>query len=143
MSQIFKYGGVAVVAFLGGLLLDRLTGLSGRGLDAAATSSPTDTSATIQEFAIEGMSCQGCVEQVTAALKSVPGVQLVQVSLPAKRAILVGDPARATWEKIAAAVRHAGYQAQEVSAAAEGGESKACPVEHPSHMEKMPSSGDK
>ena len=37
-----------------------------------------------REFAVEGMSCEGCVNTVTSALKAVPGVKSVEVSLKDK-----------------------------------------------------------
>lgn len=40
---------------------------------------------------VQGMSCGGCVKNVTAALTRVPGVSTVNVDLPAGRATVTGD----------------------------------------------------
>lgn len=113
MSPTFKYLSVAGGAFLIGLFVDRFSGLSARRFDRAPAgpSSQSLATAAIDEYAIEGMTCEGCVAAVTAALERVPGVYLVQVSLPQKRAIVVADRQQATADEIAAAVAHAGYQA--------------------------------
>jgi copper chaperone CopZ len=65
-----------------------------------------------QDYAIEGMTCEGCVQSVTAAIEKVPGVQSVKVSLKDKKATVVGDLSQATPEKIEAAVAAAGYKAK-------------------------------
>ncbi len=55
---------------------------------------------------IEGMSCQHCVGHVTEALKNIPGLSDVNVSLEEKCATVSGsaDP-----EVIKAAIDDAGY----------------------------------
>ncbi len=70
-----------------------------------------------REFSVQGMSCEGCVESVTACLKKVLGVQSAQVSLAEKKAVIVADPVQVPDEKIVAAVKEAGYQAEPRSAA--------------------------
>ena len=40
---------------------------------------------------VQGMSCGGCVKNVTTALTHVPGVSTVNVDLPAGRATVTGD----------------------------------------------------
>jgi copper chaperone CopZ len=86
----------------------------------------------IEEFAIDGMSCQGCAESVAAALKKMPGVHAVKVSLPEKKAIVAADQSQVSADKIAAAVAAAGYKARpmpaaETSGAAKPGEEQAKP----------------
>lgn len=59
---------------------------------------------------IEGMMCMHCVKHVTDALKSVAGVQDVQVDLKKKRAVVTcGDTV--SYDELAAAVTAAGYEA--------------------------------
>jgi copper chaperone len=61
------------------------------------------------ELSITGMTCDHCVNAVTGALKSVPGVQDAVVSLAEKAARVTGenlDPA-----KLIEAVKEEGYEA--------------------------------
>lgn len=58
---------------------------------------------------ITGMTCQHCVKAVETALKAVPGVESVKVSLPDRSATVTGSvdsPA------LIAAVTEEGYQAE-------------------------------
>lgn len=82
---------------------------AGPGQTPAASAGQT---ATACQFAIEGMSCQGCVDTVTEALTKVPGVQSAKVSLADKKAQVVADLSQASAQKIEAAVAQAGYKAQ-------------------------------
>ena len=41
---------------------------------------------------VPGMSCRHCVRKVTAALRDVPGVQLVQADLTTSTVVLRGEP---------------------------------------------------
>ena len=68
-----------------------------------------------REFAIEGMSCDGCVATVTSALKAVPGVTSVEVSLQDKKATV--SAAEVSAQTIEDAVTKAGYKAQLITAA--------------------------
>jgi copper ion binding protein len=58
---------------------------------------------------IEGMSCDHCVRHVTEALKGIPGVKAVTVSLTGKDAVLDHEDA-VTVEVMKAAVVEAGYE---------------------------------
>ena len=71
-----------------------------------------------REFAIEGMSCDGCVNTVASALKTVPGVKSVEVSLKDKKATVVAD--RVSSQAIEDTVAKAGYKAHLITAAALG-----------------------
>ena len=42
-------------------------------------------------FNVEGMTCDNCVQHVTKAIKEVPGVKTVEVSLADKKAKVEGD----------------------------------------------------
>lgn len=67
---------------------------------------PTET----REFAIEGMSCEGCANTITTALKAIPGVQSVEVSLKDKKATVVANGVSP--QVIEDAVAKAGYKAR-------------------------------
>lgn len=60
---------------------------------------------------ITGMTCGNCVKHVTQALRAVPGVEAVDVSLERHEAVVQGqaDPAR-----LIAAVVEEGYAAEPV-----------------------------
>lgn len=63
---------------------------------------------TTIELKIQGMHCEHCVRSVTRALRAVPGVTRVEVTLEPERARVVGqvDPAA-----LVSAVRDEGYEA--------------------------------
>jgi copper chaperone len=62
----------------------------------------------ITTLRIGGMSCNNCVRHVGDALRAVPGVSTVEVSLPERRATVThGDVAAA---ELVAAVESAGYE---------------------------------
>jgi copper chaperone len=65
-----------------------------------------------QEYAIEGMSCEGCAKTVTSALKAVPGVTSVEVSLKNKNATVVADRSQVSSQTIEDTVAKAGYKAR-------------------------------
>jgi copper chaperone CopZ len=58
---------------------------------------------------IQGMSCGHCVGRVTAALKQVPGVDVLRVGVGSAELRL--DPARASLSAVVDAVTVAGYPA--------------------------------
>lgn len=58
---------------------------------------------------ITGMSCGGCTGKVTDALKAVPGVGEVNVSLSAGEATVLFDEQLALSGQLKAAVKGAGY----------------------------------
>ena len=63
---------------------------------------------------VEGMMCQHCVAHVEKALRAVPGVEAVEVSLENKKATVTGDAAD---QALLDAVTDAGYQANGVEEA--------------------------
>jgi len=65
-----------------------------------------------REFAVQGMHCQGCVNSVTGAVKRVPGVARVDVSLEKNAATVEFDAAGANAAAIVAAIEAAGFDAQ-------------------------------
>ena len=67
----------------------------------------------MQETIIQvgGMSCQGCVRNVTGALSAVAGVTAVEVSLERGEARVNFDPARTGVEALRAVVEDAGFDA--------------------------------
>ncbi len=72
----------------------------------------TMTGTVRRDFAVEGMSCQGCVRSVTGALNQVSGVARVDVSLEAKRATVEYDATRVDPAAIVAAIEGAGFEAK-------------------------------
>src|SRR5688572_22178067 len=61
------------------------------------------------ELPIQGMTCQNCVRHVTAALRSVPGVEAAEVSLERRRAKVEFAEQSADRQALVAAIEHAGY----------------------------------
>lgn len=58
---------------------------------------------------VDGMTCNHCTMAVTKALKAVPGVKAVNVSLAEKQAVLTVDDAAFSVDAAKAAVREEGY----------------------------------
>lgn len=58
---------------------------------------------------VEDMSCGGCVRNVTAVLKALPGVSDAQVSLESAQAVVQYDPSLVSVEGLRAAVEEAGF----------------------------------
>ncbi len=65
-----------------------------------------------QVFAVEGMTCEGCVGTVKAALSELEGVESVDVSLEKKQAVVVGSPGKVSEQAVVAAIEAAGYKAR-------------------------------
>lgn len=60
---------------------------------------------------VTGMTCNGCVKHVDAALRAVPGVAAVEVLLVDQKAKVVHDPEQSPVAILLAAVEGAGYEA--------------------------------
>lgn len=58
---------------------------------------------------INGMTCGGCVNSVTNALKQIDGVNNVQVSLADKNAVIDFDDSKTNVDSLKEAVEDAGY----------------------------------
>lgn len=58
---------------------------------------------------VKGMTCDGCVNSVTKALKGVEGVQETNVDLAGQKATVTFDDAKANVEALKEAVEDAGY----------------------------------
>lgn len=58
---------------------------------------------------IEGMSCGGCVRNVTAALEAVPGVATVEVSLERGEARVGFDASKVELAALREAIEAAGF----------------------------------
>ncbi len=58
---------------------------------------------------ITGMTCQHCVQAVNQALRSVPGVEQVEVNLDSGTAVIQGTAER---DRLIAAVTEEGYAAE-------------------------------
>ena len=70
------------------------------------TSTSNEGSITLD---VTGMTCSSCVRHVDHALRAVEGVSDVKVDLATGKVTVERDPARATTEVLAEAVRDAGY----------------------------------
>ena len=62
-----------------------------------------------EQIQVTGMTCSGCTNNVTRALKAIPGVGDVNVSLAAGEATVQYDERRASLEQLKSAVKSAGY----------------------------------
>ena len=69
-----------------------------------------------REFAIEGMACEGCVSTITSAIKAIPGVKSVEVSLKAKKATVLAADSQVSSQKIEDAISSAGYKGRLITA---------------------------
>ena len=63
-------------------------------------------------FAVDGMTCGGCVRGVTKVVSELPGVKAVDVSLLEKAAKVEYDAAAVTPAAIVAAIEGAGFDAR-------------------------------
>lgn len=60
---------------------------------------------------VDGMSCGGCVRNVTGVLKALPGVFEAEVCLEEAEARIEFDPAQITVEALRQAITDAGFDA--------------------------------
>ncbi|MBK8525353.1 MAG: heavy-metal-associated domain-containing protein [Betaproteobacteria bacterium] len=60
---------------------------------------------------VGGMSCQGCVKNVTGVLQALPGVGEVAVSLENGEARISHDPEKTAVAALRAAIEDAGFDA--------------------------------
>jgi copper chaperone len=58
---------------------------------------------------VGGMSCQGCVKNVSGVLAALPGVASVEVSLESAQASIAYDPQTVTVDAFRAAIEDAGF----------------------------------
>ena len=83
---------------------------------ASGTAGPAPTTGmTLMDtilLQVEGMSCQGCVRSVSAALTALPGVETVTVSLAEGRASVTFDPTRASGDDLRQAIAEAGFDSR-------------------------------
>ena len=61
---------------------------------------------------VGGMSCQGCVKNVTGVLQALPGVVEVAVSLESGEARVSHDPVQASLAVLRSAIEDAGFDAE-------------------------------
>lgn len=77
----------------------------------------------IEHLTVSGMSCGGCVTRVTEALKALPGVGGVEVTLSTGKVDVSYDERLAQPAQMNLAVERSGYS---VGAATAGTQSKGC-----------------
>lgn len=63
----------------------------------------------VATFGVKGMTCGGCVNSVTKALKAVRGVQAADVSLEKQQAVVTFAEEEASVADLKRAVEDAGY----------------------------------
>ena len=73
-----------------------------------------------QHFAIEGMHCASCVQQVEQQVSGLAGVEVADVNLATEQMAVRFDPEAVDEESIAAAVAEAGFRARVQAPEAEG-----------------------
>ncbi len=78
------------------------------------------------QFKVTGMTCGGCTSNVTRALKAIPGVGDVNVSLSAGAAIVKYDERRTSPDQLKSAVKAAGYGVDVTNAAPRRPEKGGC-----------------
>lgn len=61
---------------------------------------------------IGGMSCQGCVKNITGVLSALPGVASAEISLEANEGKVNFDPAQVSRDALVAAIEDAGFDAE-------------------------------
>jgi len=61
---------------------------------------------------VGGMSCQGCVKNITGVLSALAGVASAEVSLEAAEAKVAFDPRTVTRAELLAAIEDAGFDAE-------------------------------
>ncbi len=61
---------------------------------------------------VGGMSCQGCVRNITGVLTALPGVAMAEVSLEAAEARVSFDPQIVARGALVAAIEDAGFDAE-------------------------------
>ncbi len=61
---------------------------------------------------IGGMSCQGCVKNISGVLAGIAGVTSAEVSLEAGQAKVAFDPQAVRREALVAAIEDAGFDAE-------------------------------
>ncbi|WP_298395479.1 heavy metal-associated domain-containing protein [uncultured Azonexus sp.] len=64
------------------------------------------------EISIGGMSCQGCVKNITGVLTALAGVATADVSLEKASATVVFDPQAISRAELLAAIEDAGFDAE-------------------------------
>lgn len=101
---------IMVAATLGGV---------GCGRDAVEVL-PAETASV--EFAVEGMTCDGCAAAIGRSLQRTPGVVAHTVSFAEARARVTFDPTRTSPAALAAAIENAGYRVVEGESDGAGGD---------------------
>jgi copper chaperone CopZ len=62
------------------------------------------------EFAVTGMTCNGCARTIERKLTSTPGVSAARVNLELAKATVEYDPERTDMSRLVSAVESLGYQ---------------------------------
>lgn len=79
--------------------------------DQPAPSPAWPEGAELIEVKVAGMTCQHCVDTISAALAKTPGVEASEVRLKAGHVIVAVEPGKVTQEQVIAAIKTSGYTA--------------------------------
>ena len=114
-NRLSPYRGHGLVAALAAPLL--FAGLTGQALaadaSAAVAESTTEAKSSLRvvEIPIEGMACISCAASVKSAVKALPGVVAVEVSLEKRNARVTYLANVSTPDRIVAVIDKLGYTA--------------------------------
>jgi copper chaperone len=67
---------------------------------------------TTETLVVKGMTCTGCVNAVTKALKALDGVVEAIVDLEGQKATVTFDPAKVSVNRLREAIEEAGYDTE-------------------------------
>lgn len=103
---------LTLLLWLGGALgLSLATGCRPSDTPAVPSSSPPGGNVAIVTIPVEGMLCGSCVAATRRALRSISGVEEVEVSLEKRQARVRYDGSKTSPDQLAATIRQLGYKA--------------------------------
>jgi len=106
------------------LLAAFISGCTGKSTSMDATKATTAVANKTVTLAVSGMTCTGCENTVTEAVKKVAGVTNIKASFADSTAIVSFDPSKTSVDAIGAAITEAGYEFKGEKAAATPVEAK-------------------
>lgn len=101
-----------------------ISGCSGKSTSTDATKATYAVANKTVTLAVSGMTCTGCENTVTEAVKKVTGVTNIKASFADSTAIVSFDPSKTSVDAIGAAITEAGYEFKGEKAAAAPVEAK-------------------
>lgn len=111
MKKLLKLA--AIPLLLGGLIVAPVTLPTACGCSSTCSVAIAHAAGNQSvDLALEGLYCASCKFAVKAALKSLDGVEQVDVSYEERRATVVYDPEKVTPQQLVEAVNKTGYRAE-------------------------------